>query len=828
MNKTIYPISLSVSNKQNRVKDPSNFRYKEIHTEAELVGVLKYDHVFSKLKNGYRSCKNFEKTKLLWGDIDNTHSEDPNDWVTIKSFKEKFKEFNWFLYTSKSHGLEKDGKTPRDKFHVVFPLDREILDGKEVKELLIKLYDSFEPFDGQVKDQTHFFIGTDDCCKEFESNLDGRSIEKYINSSGNGSPNIDTKYITPSGNGNHSLGNVGSRNSQLTSIAGFLRSKFGMVDNDLQSVLFGINQKNFNQPLSNDEVKTITQSVSGYPTSNTNSEFWSEKNGTPDKIVSFRLTNDFLKGRDFGIHVYDESLFNKNISKEESGMEIVKKEDHIIKKYGGGRLEEYIHTYLDEIGRRDVRELYDNKATTLSNKQKISIGRMNIKFFQDDKDSCYLFFQSGVVRITKDRIDITQSIDMDGKCIWESQIISRDVKILDDSNWVEGHFEQLVKLSMSQLKDDGDPYNDKDWELDKAELKSLMTAYGSLISNYKSPDCNKVFLFIDREGGDKNQGRTGKSIVMNSIGEYKKHAQLAGKDFSNLDSFNWDQVDTDTKFVSLDDVKSSSGKMKPDDFCFVDLYSRVTGTFTVNKKYGSRFTFPPDTSPKLGITSNKALTMSGESSSDARMNVVEFHPYWNRQDRKFGSGCVKRRFGQSLLSSEVATGEWKDDDPQWNYFYNFGFRCVQEFLKHGLFQPERTDYKRKQLLKSIGDDDVIIWVENWLKVESPKLEEEEGVKLDDLFLDFNLDYASKNYTKRKFKKHLKEIAETYDYEWNKGKKLNDNRWQRTVNKQTEEYILVCPSDKLKKKINLEKMIDLMSTERERLEKEVSLYPWEYK
>ena len=31
-----------------------------------------------------------------------------------------------------------------------------------------------------------------------------------------------------------------------------------------------------------------------------------------------------------------------------------------------------------------------------------------------------------------------------------------------------------------------------------------------------------------------------------------------------------------------------------------------------------------------------------------------------------------------------------------------------------------------------------------------------------------------------------------------------------------------------KKINLEKVIDLMSTEKERLEKEVSLYPWEYK
>ena len=92
MTTTIYPISLSVSNKQHQVKDPSNFEYREINSESELLRVLRYDHVFSELKDGYRSRKNFLGTKLLWGDVDNTHSENPDDWVTIESFKKEFKD----------------------------------------------------------------------------------------------------------------------------------------------------------------------------------------------------------------------------------------------------------------------------------------------------------------------------------------------------------------------------------------------------------------------------------------------------------------------------------------------------------------------------------------------------------------------------------------------------------------------------------------------------------------------------------------------------------------------------------------------------------------
>ena len=40
------------------------------------------DHTFICFKNNYRSEENFKHTDTLVVDCDNTHSDDPKDWVT--------------------------------------------------------------------------------------------------------------------------------------------------------------------------------------------------------------------------------------------------------------------------------------------------------------------------------------------------------------------------------------------------------------------------------------------------------------------------------------------------------------------------------------------------------------------------------------------------------------------------------------------------------------------------------------------------------------------------------------------------------------------------
>ena len=107
MNNTeIPPIWLSVSNRQNDI-NPSGFRYTEITTKEHLEDSLKCDHLFSEVRDGYREDKNFNQTEILWADIDNKGISDEKDFVTIEKFQERFKDYKWILYTSKSHQIEK-------------------------------------------------------------------------------------------------------------------------------------------------------------------------------------------------------------------------------------------------------------------------------------------------------------------------------------------------------------------------------------------------------------------------------------------------------------------------------------------------------------------------------------------------------------------------------------------------------------------------------------------------------------------------------------------------------------------------------------------------
>ena len=74
---------------------------------------------------------------------------------------------------------------------------------------------------------------------------------------------------------------------------------------------------------------------------------------------------------------------------------------------------------------------------------------------------------------------------------------------------------------------------------------------------------------------------------------------------------------------------------------------------------------------------------------------------------------------------------------------------------------------------------------------------------------------------------MKEVSRALGYEWNQGKKEKDGRWQRTVNKNTEEYIWVCPTKERKKELELRRMRELLDKEeKEENNNKRQLFPWE--
>lgn len=123
--------------RENTVRYPHE---AEIKTFADLQQAARTDHVFSKMRNNYRSAANFMETDCIVVDLDNTHSEDPNEWKTINDIVDALPAVHFYYVQSRNY-LKikiKDGKPqePREKFHLYFPLSAPIKDREKAKRAI--------------------------------------------------------------------------------------------------------------------------------------------------------------------------------------------------------------------------------------------------------------------------------------------------------------------------------------------------------------------------------------------------------------------------------------------------------------------------------------------------------------------------------------------------------------------------------------------------------------------------------------------------------------------------------------------------------------------
>lgn len=142
----------------------TNCLYPDFHMATDVDTLKKLvanDHTFICFKNNYRDEKNFKYTDTLVTDCDNTHSDDPKDWITKEAIIEEFRDVSMLIYTSRNHMKPKDGKAPRPKYHIVFFVDR-ITSPEEYKRLIKRVQEFFPYFDTKAQDAARFFYGNPD------------------------------------------------------------------------------------------------------------------------------------------------------------------------------------------------------------------------------------------------------------------------------------------------------------------------------------------------------------------------------------------------------------------------------------------------------------------------------------------------------------------------------------------------------------------------------------------------------------------------------------------------------------------------------------------
>lgn len=134
---------------------------KEITSFDVLKEVASHDHVGATYKNNHRSKDDFIYADCVLMDIDNSESDNSLAWITPEEMHDFFKNVECAVIYSRNHMKEKDGKAPRPKFHVYFPLRDRITNHEDLRNIKERLIKKYSPFDTNAKDAARFFYGVE-------------------------------------------------------------------------------------------------------------------------------------------------------------------------------------------------------------------------------------------------------------------------------------------------------------------------------------------------------------------------------------------------------------------------------------------------------------------------------------------------------------------------------------------------------------------------------------------------------------------------------------------------------------------------------------------
>ena len=475
--------------------------------------------------------------------------------------------------------------------------------------------------------------------------------------------------------------------------------------------------------------------------------FWYEKSNKL-KCKSLELRK-FLEDLGFGRFKTTNSRTDKT--------RLFQNDNGVLRIHDGDSVKRFVHNYImdidakdfnnvftgeneEETFRRDVVSMWVDVSSEQLSKVYNSLSSYGDSSIESDKDltlfsdthkECYIRFLNGIVKITEDNIEFINNEDFNNKNqVWESSIIKKDIKV--DLKNTKGMFSEFVNKSMYRQKHESKQV--KDWtneyelnDISKEELLSLRTAYGYMIHDFNTEDESKLVFFIDSmsEMG-RAEGGNGKSLVMDSIKYWKKMCTQSGKKMGGAPTqFQFSNVDLDTRFIGIDDITL--------DFQFDSLFNMISGDMEIERKGVDKFVIESKKKPKMGITSNYVL--AGTDTSDTRrQHIVEFGSYWNRLNQEGEKVSDKRHLGGLLFSPTMSNKEW-------NKFYNYGFLCIQEYLKLGLKASANSTYLTKSIKLQVegkdGDGSGTEWLMNWITNDRLTNDfHKTGISEEDLFLLF--------------------------------------------------------------------------------------------
>ena len=93
-----------------------------VESVEEFSSAIASDHVCAEYRNMHRSKDDFIMADCTVMDNDNSHSDDPKDWIYPEDYDKMFHDVPYIVAPSRNDMKVKDGKSARPRNHVYFPI----------------------------------------------------------------------------------------------------------------------------------------------------------------------------------------------------------------------------------------------------------------------------------------------------------------------------------------------------------------------------------------------------------------------------------------------------------------------------------------------------------------------------------------------------------------------------------------------------------------------------------------------------------------------------------------------------------------------------------
>lgn len=418
--------------------------------------------------------------------------------------------------------------------------------------------------------------------------------------------------------------------------------------------------------------------------------------------------------------------FKKHFPNESDKPQFVSIESNKVKLTSVSKIKDFVLDYLMERKELDVWNYCANYQNLFSEQFLLMLESIDLMMLKDDRETSYLAFKNGILKITKSNKELIDYIDVDGY-VWESHILNRDFNELDDDT---NDYKRFIN------------------NISGGEAFPIECTIGYLLSTYKNRSNNKAVILNDEIISDNPEGGTGKGLFVQGLSQVRNTSIIDGKQFDSKKSFAYQTVSLDTKILVFDDVKKN--------FDFEDKFSLVTEGLTLERKNKDAIKLNVHDSPKILLSTNYAIKGEGNS-HNRRRHEIEIAQYYGKDL------TPDEEFGKQLFD------EWDLIDFQ--KFDNYMVNCLQSYLASGLV---RQNAKNIKLRKFIAETAMEFY--EWAKeVENLPLNvRNEKTQYFNTFTDEYKDFQ-KWLQRKKFNTWIQKFCTFNGYEYREGN-TNGQRW----------------------------------------------------